>query len=268
MNDQMPQTLNEEERRGLEVTPGGQHYRAFIGPPQLYDLLGASQFNLLTLLGLRETHTMLEIGCGSLRAGKLFLAYLLPGRYHGIEPEEWLLNDGIQHEVGADLINLKQPRFLHDRNFSLSAFNTQFDFLLAQSILSHTSQAQIKQCLSEAKKVMKPSSIFAATYHRGDVNYEGDKWVYPDVIPYRREFIIDLIANEGFQVREIEWSAPNGQYWLLITRPDYQGPALAFDDRVPVLLAERNRYRRRVEELENHPYVRVGMAIKKLLRRG
>ncbi len=263
--DQATRTLREEERRGLDVPVGGRHYRAFVGFPQLYDLIGASQFNLLTQLGLRETHTLLDIGCGSLRAGRLFLVYLLPGRYYGIEPEEWLLNDSIQHEIGADLIRLKQPHFLHDRNFTLSAFNTQFDFLLALSILSHMPQAQIRRCLSEAKKVMKPSSIFAATYHRGDTNYEGDSWVYPDVVSYRREFIIDLIVSEGFQVREIEWSAPSGQHWLLITRDNYEGPALSFDGSVPVLLAERDRYRKRVAELENHPYIRVGMAIKKKL---
>ena len=33
---------------------GSHHYRAFVGPPQKYDLVAANQFNLLTSLGLRE----------------------------------------------------------------------------------------------------------------------------------------------------------------------------------------------------------------------
>jgi len=33
---------------------GDEHYRAYVGPPSQYDLIGASQFNLLCALGLRE----------------------------------------------------------------------------------------------------------------------------------------------------------------------------------------------------------------------
>jgi hypothetical protein len=38
-------------------------------------------FSLMTRPGLRETHTPLDICCGLLRAGKLFLMYLLADRY-------------------------------------------------------------------------------------------------------------------------------------------------------------------------------------------
>ena len=45
------------------------HYKAYVGPPSVYDLVGAMQFNLLTSFGLRDFHKLLDIGCGSLRAG-------------------------------------------------------------------------------------------------------------------------------------------------------------------------------------------------------
>src|SRR5438128_572554 len=51
-----------------------------------HDLAAAFQFNLLTRLGLREEDYLLDIGCGALRAGRLFITYLLPGRYFGVEP--------------------------------------------------------------------------------------------------------------------------------------------------------------------------------------
>src|SRR5260221_10635897 len=65
-----------------------EDYRAFVGPEDGYDRMSAMQFNLLTFLGLREDHYPLYIGCGSLRAGRLFIPYLKPGRYFGIEPQE------------------------------------------------------------------------------------------------------------------------------------------------------------------------------------
>src|SRR4051812_9401640 len=79
---------------GAGIAPGAQHYRAFVGATQTYDIFAHMQFSLLTLLGLRQEHTLLDIGCGSLRAGKLFLIYLQPDRYFGIEPEEWLVQEG------------------------------------------------------------------------------------------------------------------------------------------------------------------------------
>jgi SAM-dependent methyltransferase len=57
--------------------------------------MGATQFRLLTTLGLREHHSLLDFGCGSLRAGRLLIPYLLPGRYYGLEPNRCLIEDGI-----------------------------------------------------------------------------------------------------------------------------------------------------------------------------
>src|SRR5208337_4772210 len=109
--------VHEEDRRGIGLPEGTRHYRAFVGPPHRYDLVAAMQFNLLTALGLREEHYLLDIGCGSLRAGRILIPYLLPGRYHGIEPERWLLQAGIDAEVGNDPLRLKRPVFSHDTSF-------------------------------------------------------------------------------------------------------------------------------------------------------
>jgi len=66
-------------------------HRKFLGPEDSYDLAAASQFNLLTMLGLREAHSVLDICCGGLRAGRPLICYLQPGRYFGLEPEKWVL---------------------------------------------------------------------------------------------------------------------------------------------------------------------------------
>ena len=107
----MTETNPDSHNLGLGLKPGDRHYRAYIGPPEDYDLIGAMTFNLLTTLGLRQHHTLADIGCGSLRAGRLFIPYLNPGKYLGIEPNRWLVDEGIRMEVGADMIRIKQPRF-------------------------------------------------------------------------------------------------------------------------------------------------------------
>ena len=59
------QALTESESLGLGLKPGDPHYRAYVGPPQDYDLIAAMTFNLLTTLGLRQNHSLLDIGCGA-----------------------------------------------------------------------------------------------------------------------------------------------------------------------------------------------------------
>jgi hypothetical protein len=78
-------SIPREGARGL--TAGSEaHYSAYVGPPREYDFMGATQFRLLTTLGLRETHRLLDFGCGSLRAGRFLIPYLLPAHYYGVEP--------------------------------------------------------------------------------------------------------------------------------------------------------------------------------------
>ncbi len=212
-------SLSLDERLGVGLFTGAQHYRAFVGPPEKYDLVSSMQFNLMTLIGLREHHFLLDIGCGSLRAGKLFIPYLLPKRYFGTEPEQWLIDEGIKNEIGEELISMKQPSFSNDSNFTLTTFNQQFDFILAQSIFSHASQQQIRRCLSEAKKVMKPTSIFAATFVKGESNYTGEDWVYPGCVTYTLDHMSQIVEEEHLVCKPIKWRHPNQQSWVLIT-PD------------------------------------------------
>ena len=46
---------------------------------------GQVQFDYLISHGLQPGDRMLEIGCGNLRAGHLFIDYLSAGNYYGID---------------------------------------------------------------------------------------------------------------------------------------------------------------------------------------
>ena len=78
-------------------------YRTYVGPSEQYDFMGATQFRLLTTLGLREHHSVLDFGCGSLRAGRLLIPYLLPGRYYGLEPNRKTLENFLKHHHSQGL---------------------------------------------------------------------------------------------------------------------------------------------------------------------
>src|SRR5207244_4835822 len=108
----METPLDDWENLGVGLKPGNSHYRAYVGPPEDYDLIAAMTFNLLTTLGLRQHHSLLDVGCGSLRIGRLLIPYLNRGKYFGVEPNEWLFEQGIKRELGEALLKIKRQTFL------------------------------------------------------------------------------------------------------------------------------------------------------------
>jgi len=201
---------------------GQAHYRAYIDAPDNYDLMAAMQFTLMTGLGLRQYHRLLDIGCGSLRAGRLFIPYLLPGRYFGIEPNQWLIDQAIEHEVGRDLIHIKNPQFSNSSDFDLTSFGVMFDFIIAQSVFTHAPPRQIALCLSKARDVMTEESIFVSNWAEDDTSYDGDEWVYPGFVKYTVSRINQFMVDAGLVARRLNWTKPpSGQSWFVITRQDF-----------------------------------------------
>lgn len=200
-------------------------HRAYVGPHAEYDVGAAHQFNLLTsVLGLREYHRLLEIGCGSLRAARLFIPYLLPDCYCGLEPNRWLVEAGLKHELGESLVGARRPMFDFNASFDLACFGGTFDFILAQSIFSHTSQQQMRTCLRSAQQVLSPDGIFAVSYHCGAEDYEGDDWVYPESVTYRPETFSRLCMEAGLLCQALPWGNQNNQTWMLIYHPSRTAP--------------------------------------------
>src|SRR5206468_10042007 len=107
----MDAPLDEQESLGVGLKPGDAHYRAYVGPPEDYDLIAAMAFNLLTTLGLRQHHALLDVGGGSLRIGRLLIPYLNRGKNFGVEPNEGLVEQGIKRELGRALLEMKGRTF-------------------------------------------------------------------------------------------------------------------------------------------------------------
>ena len=260
----MKQKINNRNRLKLPI--GSKDYKAFIGPLDNQDIYASLQFNLLTLLGLREHHKLLDIGCGSLRAGKLFIPYLLPYNYYGLEPEKWLIEKGLEMEVGKEIVKIKKPHFSYSKNFDLSSFDKKFDYLLAQSIFSHASPEQIEKCLKESKKVMKKKAIFVANYLKGSSNYQGNNWVYPECVSYKQDFIKTLSKKYQLNCQEISWPHPNQLTWVLITHAENKIKIRKLD-KTSEFLSLKNELaytKERLNSMQNHPYIKFGLTINKI----
>ena len=199
-----------------EAGPEGKPHRAYVGSLEAYDATGAMQFALMTALGLREHHTLLDVGCGSLCGGRLFIPYLLPEHYYGIEPQTWLVEDGIRFELSEELRRLKKPAFRFVDDFSLSGFKVRFDFMLAQSVLTHVSQGQLERCLSQVEPALKTDGMFAASFYAtGDDIYNGRDWIYPDFASYPFKFVVERAQYHGLSAFPLIWTNTYGHYWMV-----------------------------------------------------
>lgn len=200
-----------------ELKPGDPHYRAYIGDPENYDLIAATSFNLLTTLGLRDHHRLLDVGCGSLRNGRLLIPYLQPECYVGIEPNQWLVEEGIKNETGEDLIRLKKARFYycdHGRNLGSEE---RFDFVLLQSIFSHCGEDLVRQWLGELSSHLSERGAIVATWVGAKEDSGESGWLYPGLVRYRKE-TFDALANDaGLEAVHLRWPHPI-QRWALLTR--------------------------------------------------
>lgn len=209
-----------------KMRPGDDNYRAYVGPPDQYDFMGATQFRLLTGLGLREDHHVIDIGCGSLRAGRLLLQYLLPGRYTGIEPNAWLWQQALEREIGADVQTRKAPRFSTEADFQLSdSADDSADFIIAQSIYSHTGLDLFETSMQAAARCLSPQGQFLFTAilpdSPGATNMpqgaELSGWLYPGCTSFAQQTVTELCTAAGLHVQKLAWFHPR-QVWFRATR--------------------------------------------------
>jgi len=199
---------------GLELHPGDAHYRAYVGPPKDYDLVAAMVFNLMTCLGLRQHHRVVDIGCGSLRVGRLLIPYLNEGGYIGVEPNNWLVRDGIENEIGNDLIRIKAPSFVFDDKLSGVQDKINANFMVAQSIFSHCGIDLIRNWLQDVSHHLADDGVFVATFLTDSVDFSGNGWVYPGCVNFTPATLGKLGQEYGLSFRMLDWAHPR-QTWCI-----------------------------------------------------
>jgi SAM-dependent methyltransferase len=222
--------LPDAEARSLQ--PGAEHYTSFVGPPDQYDIMGASQFRLLTTFGLRDSHRVLDFGCGSLRAGRLLIPYLQRGGYHGLDPNAWLIEDAIDRQLGRDLVALKWPHFYTFDDFRADRCGNNFDFILAQSIFSHAGADLVETAIQSFAKALAPEGLALFTALQpgqdGVPEFSGSGWIYPGCVAHSPKTITAICSRAGMHSRPLPWFHPR-QTWYVSSRDKSRLPLPQFD---------------------------------------
>jgi SAM-dependent methyltransferase len=178
--------------------------------------LGQMQFDYLVGHGLKPGDRMLEIGCGNLRAGRLFIDYLDPGNYYGIDisPDILIAAQATLSEYG---LQAKLPRLtpVRDLTFAFLPENA-FTVVHAHSVFSHSPIEVIDECLASVGRVLAPGGFFDFTFDRTE---GAEHHVLREDFYYRTETLIALAEKHGLAARFMDdWDKlPHGQSKIRVT---------------------------------------------------
>jgi hypothetical protein len=195
---------------------------------------GRMQLSMLLRVGLSPGSTVVEVGCGALRAGYWLIHFLDTERYHGIEPNREMVDSARAALLEPGLEELKRPRFAYNDDFDLGVFRVAPDFVLARSIWSHASKGQIAAMLDSFAAVAAPQAMMMTSYHPASRlpwrrhDYTGDDWIgrgpdqmgreYRSVVAHRFGWIDAQCGQRKLTVRETPDDRFGGQVWLEVTR--------------------------------------------------
>jgi len=179
--------------------------------------LGQMQFDYLVGHGLRPDHRMLEIGCGNLRAGRLFIRHLGPGAYYGtdISPDILL---AAQRTVVEHGLRDKLPYLTLVDDLRLDFLpDAHFDVVHAHSVFSHSPLHVIEECFAHVGRVMKADGWFDFTFDRTEGR---EHHVLNEDFYYRTETLVALAANHGLTAKFMDdWEKlPHKQSKIRITK--------------------------------------------------
>ncbi|MBG0832297.1 class I SAM-dependent methyltransferase [Planomonospora sp. ID67723] len=180
--------------------------------------LGQMQFDYLVGHGLRPEHRMLEIGCGNLRAGRLFIDYLDTGGYYGLDISPDILV-AAQQTLAAYGLRGKLPHLTPVRDLRFDFLpDRHFDVVHAHSVFSHSPLHVIEECFAHVGRVMKPGGWFDFTFDRTEGR---EHQVLREDFYYRTETLVDLAAKYGLTAKFMDdWEElPHKQSKIRITLP-------------------------------------------------
>lgn len=181
----------------------------------MWEEIGQLQFDFMVGAGLRPEHVLLDIACGSLRAGVHFIPYLNRGNYLGLDRERRLIELGIERELGKDVYEDKAPEFVVSSKFEFEKFTKKPNFALAQSLFTHLAAKDIIVCLTRLRKFVDPGTRFFATYfiRERSSKRQPPRRSHPHLnFFYPRRIIEEFGTNSGWRPNYIgDWNHPRGQ---------------------------------------------------------
>jgi SAM-dependent methyltransferase len=181
--------------------------------------MSSDPFQLLTSLGLRENHLVLDIGCGTLELGRDLIQYLRPHRYFGVEPQQELIEEGVRFALGHDPFDQKRPEFITRVDFAFYKFGVKFDYMMAHELFPHIGAPLIEACLHSAAASLRPDGLLLASWVPGTTDHEGLGWNPHIQAQYTAGKLRSMAGEAGLEFKVLQDPHPAGHSWAAFFLP-------------------------------------------------
>ncbi|MFI6499176.1 class I SAM-dependent methyltransferase [Nonomuraea typhae] len=202
--------MKSDTARSPEAAVGSKSHKRWMA-------MGQMQFEYLVEHGLQPGHRMLEIGCGNLRAGHWFIAYLEPGHYYGLDISPDILM-AAQDTLTTYKLQDRLPYLSPVRDLRLAFLpDGHFDVVHAHSVFSHSPLEVIDECLAHVGRVLKADGWFDFTFDRTDGR---EHQVLREDFYYRTETLVAMADRHDLDaVFMTDWEhLPHKQSKIRVTR--------------------------------------------------
>lgn len=137
-------------------------HREYVGG--MWEKIGRLQFDFLVAKGLKPHDVLVDVACGSLRAGVHLIPYLDPGHYLGIEKEAELVERGLQEELSPQTQDIRRPEFVISGDFQFERFSRRANWAIAHSLFTHLVPDEILSCLTRLRSWADPRCVLYASF--------------------------------------------------------------------------------------------------------
>ena len=181
------------ERRRLEM---------MVGPVGVWKALQRFQLDCLKSLGLLPHHHLLDIGCGPLQGGLVFIRYLEPAHYVGVDIREHSVVEG-RRQVAKAGLGSKRPLVLVSSTFGKEELGDRtFDYLWISQLLYHLDDELVEACFTEVVARMRPEGRLIGDFIAtdGPPIRSKDHWQGFTFFERPFEYFADVAVRHGLQM--------------------------------------------------------------------
>ncbi len=177
-----------------------QERHGLVGPAQLWQMKRDFQIHFLQSVGLRPQHSLLDIGCGTLRGGIPLIRYLDAGRYTGVEVRDNVLEEGRQ-ELKEENLEHKRPTLIHAENLARLDLPQDFDFAWSFSVLIHLSDEIAEEYFAFLARQLAPDGSGYGNYSVNQV--EDGAWREFPLVHRSLDFYRDVAGRHGLSAEDV-----------------------------------------------------------------
>ena len=155
------------------------------------------------MYGLMPSHTFLDIGCGGLRGGIFVIEYLDKGNYTGNDISASILEYG-EKLLKERRLEYKSPHLYKTDNLEFKELEgKKFDYIHAQSVLTHMPPKDVEILIRNVPKVMHKNSIFLTTIFKSKTGSIYDRRQKLNFY-YPLSWMVKICESSGLKVEEID----------------------------------------------------------------